>query len=64
MLQRMTTGTAFNFLIQEKVYTMIIIDSWSHGGEPINISIMNKLKLVILKLWLLHMAHQDHLDQG
>ena len=42
---------------------MIIIYYWYHGGEQIRISIINKLKLVILKLLLLHMIHRDHLYQ-
>ena len=43
--------------ITTKVYIMIIIDSWFHGGELVHVSIINKFKLVILKLWLLHMIH-------
>ena len=63
MLQSMTTETALNETLPEKVYIIIIIDSWSHGGELIQIFIMNKLKLVLLKLLLLNMVHHDHLDQ-
>ena len=42
---------------------MIIIDSYSLGGEDINISITNKFKQVMLYLWILNMVHQDNLDQ-
>ena len=42
--------TILNFHIPKKVYILIMIDSWSHGGEPIHNLIMNKFKLVILKL--------------
>ena len=35
---------------KKKVYITILIDSWSLGGKPIYISIMNIFKLVMLKL--------------
>ena len=37
MLQNMTMETALNFPITKYIYIMILIDSWSHGGEPIHI---------------------------
>ena len=40
MLQIITIETALNFPITKKVYITILIYSWSHGGEPIDISIM------------------------
>ena len=59
----MTMETDFNLPFPEKVDIMILIYSWSHGGELIRISIINKFKLMILILRLLHMVHQDRLDQ-
>ena len=50
MLHRMTTETSLDFPIPKRIYVMILLDSWYHGGEPIHISIMNKFKLLILKL--------------
>ena len=63
MLQRITMKTALDFPIPKKVYIIILIYSWSHGGELIHISIMNKFKLVILKLWLLNMVNLNNFDQ-
>ena len=56
-------GISFECSYFEKVYIMIIIDSWSRSGEAIHISIMKEFKLVILKLRLLRIVHQDHLNQ-
>ena len=57
-------GNRFESSYSEHIYIPILIDSWCHGGEPIHIAIMNELKLVIPKWWLLHIVNQDHLDQG
>ena len=43
-------GNSFEFFISKNVYIMILIDSWSNGGELVHISITNKFKLVPLKL--------------
>ena len=43
----METGLDFSI---KKVYIIILIYSWSHGGEPINISIIKEFKLMMLKL--------------
>ena len=51
------------FLYLEYIYIMIITYLWSLGGEYINISIMNKFKQGMLFLWIIHMLHQDNLDQ-
>ena len=37
-------GNCVELSYQEKVYKMILIDSWYLGGEDIYISIINKLK--------------------
>ena len=42
--------TALNFPIPKKVYIIILIYQWSHGGEPIHTSIINKFNLAMLKL--------------
>ena len=56
-------GICFELSYTEKLYIMIILYSWYFGGEQIHISIMNKLKVVIFYLWMLHMVCHDHLDQ-
>ena len=63
MLQMMMMEKVLNNPVPKKVYIIILIDFWSHGRELIHILIMNKFKLVILKLRILHMVHQEHLDQ-
>ena len=54
--------TKFSFHIQITVYMTNIVDSWYLGGEDIHILLM-KEKLVIFKLRMLHLVHQDYLDQ-
>ena len=43
---------------------MVVVYSWYIGMEEIHISLMNKFKLVTLKLLMLNLVHQDHLDEG
>ena len=50
MLQRMTIEIALNYPILKILYILILTNSCSRGGELIHIEIMNKFKLVILKL--------------
>ena len=57
VLQKIKMVIAFIFRITKKGYIMILLDSWFLGGEQINMSIMNKLKLVMLNLQMVHMVH-------
>ena len=50
MLKRTTTETGLNYPILKIVYIIILINSWSHSGELIHISILNKFKLVVFTL--------------
>ena len=63
MLQSMKIATDLRSIIHKKVYIAVLLYSWSLGGRNIHISAMNEFKLVMLKLWMLHMVHQDHLFQ-
>ena len=55
--------TYLSFHVQKKIFIIIIIDSWSLGGEEIHILIMNKPKQGMLYLWMMHLVNKDHLDQ-
>ena len=61
VLQNMTMDTALSLHIYNKLYILIIIDSWSLGGEDIHITIMNKFKQGILYFWIMHMVYRNHL---
>ena len=43
-------GSSFEFSYYEYIYIVILIYLWYLGGETIHISVMNKFKLVMLKL--------------
>ena len=56
VLFRMIMKTRLGFHIQKTVYMMIVVDKDSYLNNEI-------FKLVTLKFRIMHLVHQNHLDQ-